>query len=71
MKFFVLKKKNRCWWKIVEATLPKVQKLSNMILKKEQEVDAAPSNNKPGLSDAIQISHEDGFNEKKWRSVYR
>ncbi|CAH1428847.1 unnamed protein product [Lactuca virosa] len=50
-------------FEIVEATLPKVQKSSNMVPNKDQEVDTAPTNNKSGLSDAIQKSHEDAFNE--------
>ncbi|XP_023762984.1 uncharacterized protein LOC111911438 [Lactuca sativa] len=50
-------------FEIVVATLPKVQKSSNMVPNKDQEVDTAPTNNKSGLSDAIQKNHEDACNE--------
>ncbi|KAL7594712.1 hypothetical protein Lser_V15G29517 [Lactuca serriola] len=50
-------------FEIVEATLPKGQKSSNMVPTKDQEVDTAPTNNRSGLSDAIQKSQEDACNE--------
>ncbi|KAL7596604.1 uncharacterized protein LOC111883864 [Lactuca sativa] len=50
-------------FEIVEATLPKVQKSSNMVPNKDHEIDAVPTNSKSGLSDSIQKSHEDALND--------